>query len=255
MDTDQGKSESVVTETETGVPSMPVFQPIPPFGFGAIHPYFWPPVAQPNHYQDVWRLRLVLPSIPTRPLEAVGQAPKEINENLKNLDSVKPITILPELTDPVSSSSTTDRGTPLPGVVKVPHLHTTRESQFAIVPLLLEETNKVLLYSAYPVKIPPQRSKEMKTDVAFQLEPGIEGHIEAHWEGDLAPYGNQYVKVSKIRINSTCVQPIIITAMNKGELTFHISCGEVIAEVSLYQQYKPKCVKGLLLQRRKNMFK
>ena len=30
-DTDQGKSESVVTETETGVPSMPVFQPIPPF--------------------------------------------------------------------------------------------------------------------------------------------------------------------------------------------------------------------------------
>ena len=95
----------------------------------------------------------------------------------------------------------------------------------------------------------------MKTDVTFQLEPGIEGHIEAHWEGDLAPYGNRYVKVSKIRINSTCVQPIIITAMNKGELTFHISCGEVIAEVSLYQQYKPKSVKGLLLRRRKNMFK
>ena len=108
MDTDQGKSESVVTETETGVPSIPVFQPIPPFGFGAIHPYFWPPVAQPNHYQDVWRSRLVLPSIPTRPPEAVGQAPKEIDENLKNSDSVKPITILPELTDPVSSSSTTD---------------------------------------------------------------------------------------------------------------------------------------------------
>ena len=43
--------------------------------------------------------------------------------------------------------------------------------------------------------------------------------------------------------------------MNKGELTFHISHGEVIAEVSLYQQYKPKRVKGLLLQRRKNMFK
>ena len=106
MGTDQGKS--VVTETETGVPSMPVFQPIPPFGFGAIHPYFWPPVAQPNHYQDVWRSRPVLPSIPTRPLEAVGQPPKEIDENLKNSDSVKPITILPELTDPVSSSSTAD---------------------------------------------------------------------------------------------------------------------------------------------------
>ena len=58
------------------------------------------------------------------------------------------------------------------------------------MPLLLEETNKVLLYNAYPVKIPPQQFKEMKTDVAFQLEPGIEGHIEAHWEGDLAPYGN-----------------------------------------------------------------
>ena len=128
-DTDQGKSASVVTETETGVPSMPVFQPIPPFGFGAIHPYFWPPVAQPNHYQDVWRSRPVLPSIPTRPLEAVGQAPKEFDENLKNSDSVKPITILSELTDPVSSSSTADRGTPLPGVVKVPHLHTTQESQ------------------------------------------------------------------------------------------------------------------------------
>ena len=41
-DTDQGKSESVVTETETGVPSMPVFQPNPPFGFRAIHPYFGP---------------------------------------------------------------------------------------------------------------------------------------------------------------------------------------------------------------------
>ena len=68
--------------------------------------------------------------------------------------------------------------------MKVPHLHTTQESQFAIVPLLLEEMNKVLLYSAYPVKIPPRQSKEMKTDVAFQLEPGIEGHIEAHWEGD-----------------------------------------------------------------------
>ena len=74
--------------------------------------------------------------------------------------------------------------------MKVHHLHTTRESQVAIVPLLLEGTNKVLLYSAYPVKILPRRSKEMKTDVAFQLEPGIEGHIEAHWEGDLAPYGN-----------------------------------------------------------------
>ena len=59
--------------------------------------------------------------------------------------------------------------------MKVPHLHTTQESQFAIEPLLLEETNKVLLYNAYPVKIPPRRSKEMKTDVAFQLEPGIEG--------------------------------------------------------------------------------
>ena len=58
------------------------------------------------------------------------------------------------------------------------------------MPLLLEGMNKVLLYSTYPVKIPPWRSKEMKTDVAFQLEPEIEGHIEAHWEGDLAPYGN-----------------------------------------------------------------
>ena len=87
---------------------MPVFQPIPPFGFGAIHLYFWPPVAQPNHNQDVWRLRPVLPSIPTRPPEAVGQAPKEIDENLKNSDSVKPITILPELTNPVSSISTAD---------------------------------------------------------------------------------------------------------------------------------------------------
>ena len=43
--------------------------------------------------------------------------------------------------------------------------------------------------------------------------------------------------------------------MNKGELTFHISRGEVIAEVSLYQQYKPKHVKELLLRRHKNMFK
>ena len=123
------------------------------------------------------------------------------------------------------------------------------------MPLLLEETNKVLLCNAYSVKIPPWRSKEIKTDVAFQLEPGVEGHIKAHWEGDLAPYGNQYVKVSKTRITSTCVGPIIIMAMNKGEQTFHISRGEVIAEVSLYQQYKPKRVKGALVQKCKNMFK
>ena len=225
-DMDQGKTESVVTGTETGVPSIPVFQPVPPYGFGAaaIHPYFWPQVTQPNHYQDVWRSRPVLPSIPTRPPEAVGEASQKIEESVRSM---------------------TDQG----------FLQTTRESQFAIVPLLLEETNKVLLYNAYPVKIPPWRSKEMKTDVAFRLEPGVEGHIEAHWEGDLAPYGNRYVKVSKTRITSTCVGPVIITAMNKGEQTFHISCGEVIAEVSLYQQYKPKHVKGALVQKRKNMFK
>ena len=74
----------------------------------------------------------------------------------------------------------------------------------------------------------------------------MEGHIEAHWEGDLAPYGNRYVKVSKTRIYSTCVDPIIITAINKGELPFHISRGEVIAEVLLYQQHKPKCIKCVL---------
>ena len=96
-------------------------------------------------------------------------------------------------------------------------------SQFAIVPLLLEKTNKVLLYNAYPAWIAPRRSKELKTDTAFQLQAGVEGHIEAHWEGDLAPYGNCYVKVSKTRIYSTCVDPIIIIAINKGELPFHIS--------------------------------
>ena len=251
MDTDQGKSGTEVTEvtettsgamsTATTIPtepsslSTPVFPPIPQYGFTQINPYgcVWPPVIRPTHYHDVWRWRPVLPSIPVKQQESITETPEEMDECPKESDNIKPINIPPELTDPVSS--TADPVTPLLGIVKFPYVHSTRESQFAIVPLLLEKTNKVLLYNAYPAQIAPHRSKELKTDIAFQLQAGVEGHIKAHWEGDLAPYGNRYVKVSKTRIYSTCVDPIIITAINKGELPFHISRGDVIAEVLLYQ--------------------